>query len=625
MTLKTEGFDATYIFRVLSDFWDGYKERDQLAALWGGMCQVIDDMYLQTYQADFGKSLETVPVYWRYSWANFVFDNWISNEVFHRHLWMESATIAGTVSINLDNFFTPPETAGQIRFLRILLDGIVQQQGVDYQLSGNLVTFTEPLTGGRNMMIQWIDVNVEVPYHTHKTFAETLIDTKSDWTDVSGDAFDPAGQGPYNFEDPSTAPIEIWINGVRENNVNYITPSSVLFQLNVTSPPTTGDWIVMRWVRLTSPNPNPHIHFKYNYTVSNNGQKQFPLPFSSSIDEAVVYINGVMQKPESDYTFDQPSILEIATSLVVGDLLEVELWRKQYRWRHEVDNSIVSAPILQNGIDKPTIRSLQGVNHSFANGWLHSDNDFAEVWAPNLWVDEYTIYSNFGSAVNFVRDQSDPSYLYSTRGIWYVYWHGAAVTNIEVGGKIIIGIPVSPADTKVIRVSQGTYGTSQVQLELEDLVFDVPSPLMPIVSAGQNVKAYQALANGVTVWDYINNPEWYKYIPGWHSLWGRFSVSGEDWVGCFDDRGYLDDHGFFDDAGGDPDIERDIFEKVKYFLWILLVDSSLIKTNNDANDLIQFADTIKPAYTNYLALVEHTPKDYIALRDSVTLTLSGTP
>ena len=81
MAIDLPGFDAEVLYRVLSDFWKDYEQRDQLATCWGGMSQVIDNEYLQIYQSDFSKSLSTVPVYWRYQWVNIEFDNWQSNEV----------------------------------------------------------------------------------------------------------------------------------------------------------------------------------------------------------------------------------------------------------------------------------------------------------------------------------------------------------------------------------------------------------------------------------------------------------------------------------------------------------------------------------------------------------------
>ena len=620
MTIQLPGFNPNYIFRVLSDFWDGYKERDQLASLWGGMSQIVDDMYLQNYQADFGKSLETVPVYWRYSWSNLMFDNWIDNEVFHRHLWVEQETIDGVRAINLNDYFTPPESAGSVNFLRILLDGIVQQEGVDFTYSGGLVTFSEPLTGGRNMMIQWADTNKSIPYHFHKVFAETLTGDKSSWTDAVGDAFDPEGQGPYQFNDP-LAPIEIWINGVRESNDRYVEPSSVLFQLNVAAPPTNGDWVVLRWIR-SSDHPNPHVHYKYNYRVSPTIQQLLPLPFSADLGTAAVYINGVLQIPGTDYDFERANLLRTTVALEKNDLLEVEFYRKEYRWRHEIDTTIVSAPVIQDKIDTPNVVSIQGTSHSIKAGWLYSDYNFSDAWAPNLWVDENTIAKNFGNPIEFSRTESNTSYLYSTRGMWYIYWHGPAITNIEVGSKILLDLPIAPLDTTVFKVNQLGDGSYQIELAGGSLIFDVPAPLHPVVSAGDKVKAYQALSNGAIVWDYINNPEWWKYIPGFHTMWGSYSTSGTTWVGHFDDRGFIDDNGFFDDAGGDPDLEKNLFDKIKYFLWILLIDSSQMKTSEKSNDLIHFADIIKPAYTDYIALIEHTPKERIGLTDSVTLTLT---
>lgn len=619
MTIQLPGFDPGYIFRILSDFWDGYRERDQLSAFWGGANQTIDDMYLQNYQADFSKSLSTVPVYWRYTWSNFQFDQWIDNKVFHRHLWVERTTVGGTTSIDLNSFFTPPETAGVVSSFRALLEGVVLHENTDYRISDTVVTFNEGLPGGKNLVLQWVDDNKSVPYHFHRKFTETLAGVKSSWTDAIGDAFDPSEQGPYQFNDP-LAPIEIWVNGVRETNDRYVEPNSVLFQLNVVTPPTIGDWIVLKWLR-TSEHPNPHVHYKYNGVVAAVAQNLFPLPFSVNLDTAEVCLNGVLQIAEVDYSFERKNLLKMSKALVQEDLLEVTFYRKEYRWKHAIDTAIVSAPKLQDGIDKPNTISTQGETHAIGQGWLYCDYNFEDVWAPNLWVDEGTVAKNFGNPIDFSRPQSNAPYLYSARGMWYVYWHGPSVNDIKLGGKFLTNLPTSPVETTVIKVLTDDEGNSTIQLAANNLVFNINPPLYPIVSAGQRVSAFQDLSSGVTVWDYINNPDWWRDVPGLHSMWGRFSLSQEGWVGFFDDRGTFDDKGFFDDAGEDELTDYKVFQLIKYFVWVLIIDSTLAKVASDTEDLTRFAETIKPTYTEYLAFIEHKNTGSIELHDEIEFIL----
>jgi len=379
MTVQLPGFDPSYIFRILSDFWDTYKERDQLATIWGGLSQITDDLYLQNYQADFSKSLETVPVYWRYSWVYFELEDW-----------------------------------------------------------------------------------------------------------------------------------------------------------------------------------------------------------EASTDET-------------------------------------------YIWKHPIDSNIVSAPVLQDAIDLPASTFEQGVDHVITSGWIFSKTAFTSVWAPNLWVDEKTINNNFGEPIGFSKATSSVDYLYSTRGIWYVYWNGPSVTNIRRGAKIAIDIPLSPADTRVLSITPNPDNSNDIQVQFGDMVFNIPYPLLPIVSAGEQLTAYQELSDGVQVWDYINKPDWWQYIPGFQKIWRRFSVTGGEWVGRFDDRGNLDDGGHFDDSGEEQDVSKDIYELIKHFTWILLVDGSQVKIAADAADLIKFADTIKPAYTDYIPIIENKVSEEIVFGESVLLELEPVP
>jgi hypothetical protein len=104
-------------------------------------------------------------------------------------------------------------------------------------------------------------------------------------------------------------------------------------------------------------------------------------------------------------------------------------------------------------------------------------------------------------------------------------------------------------------------------------------------------------------------------------MWGRFSLSQEGWVGFFDDRGTFDDKGFFDDAGEDELTDYKVFQLIKYFVWVLIIDSTLAKVASDTEDLTRFAETIKPTYTEYLAFIEHKNTGSIELHDEIEFLL----
>ncbi|MEN6550205.1 MAG: hypothetical protein ABFE07_29525 [Armatimonadia bacterium] len=618
MTQQFPGFDPSYFYRLLSDFWDSYKEREQLACIWAGMSQMMDDMYLQSYQQDFGKSLETVPVYWRYQWSNFVLGNWEENGVFHKHYWIERTSELNDQSFNLGNLIAPEVFHGASN-INIVLEGNLLAEGADYTYEGGVVTLTEPLQAGLKMVLSWVDAGVALPYHSHCEYRETLSASKATWTDA--DAFSPSGQGTYSPNDP-TAPIELWVNGAEEPSSSYTETSATSLTLNVSTPPAAGDQVVLRWVR-NQTTPNPHVHYKYNYQVHASREDLFRLPFRVTNGTVDVFVNGVLLDA-GEYEFRENSLLHLLTDLDSGDLLEVEYRYKEYRWRHAVDARIVSAPVLQNGVDRPTLTSVQGVNHAVRDGYLYCDycaaDGFGDIWAPNLWVNESTIANNFGGPIGFSRDNG-PSYLYGTRGLWNVYWHGPAIAEVEAGAKIVLDVPVSPADTTVTEVVANADGSHTVRLAI-GIDFVIPSILTPIVVAGQAVVAYEALADGVAVYDSVRDPEWWRRIPGFHRLWMDFSLSEEEWTGRFDDRGPLDDSGFFDDSGNLIDVDQKLFELVKNYSFIVIVNSKLLDSITDSDNISHYIESIKPAYTKALQLVDDTITETVAIGETVSFELT---
>lgn len=600
------GFEQGYFWDILSSFWDSYYQRDQVAALWHGYAQIMDNEYHQIYQADFGKSLDTVPIYWRYQWPKMTFDNWEDNEVFHQHNWYEVVASGGEQTFPL---ISPHE----VRFIRVTVNGVLQYETVDYEFqAGNQVYFVTPLDTDDVVMLYWVELDSPID-HYHREFTETLTSLtapKYIWTDNPGDAFDPAGAGPYQFNDPE-APLEIWVNGVKQPRSLHIETNSVTFALNVVTPLQDGDRVFLRWIR-TAGVPFQHNHLMYNRIVGSGAEQSFVLPFEidDTTDREHVYINGVMQVRGEDYqiTGDDNNIIEMDVPLAIGDLFQTETIRKEYRYRHVVSSDIVSAPYIQNGIDMPTIISEQGVNHEFRDGYLYCDYDFPEIWIPNLWVEEGTVEHNFGEPIDFIRDNS-VAYTHSTRGLWYVYWNGPSVKNIEIGTKILMGVPYAPETTIVRSLLPGEGGTDIVLETSDGLVFTIEEPLQPIVNAGDTVLRFHPLADGVDVWDYINNPDWFKDIGMLYAFWSLFSVDGEPWVGYWDDGGFLDDGGFFDDGGVTDPTEREalnefFFNLIKWFTFIVNVNSVLLNTQEAADSLIFFLETIKPAYTEYIALID---------------------
>ena len=66
--------EANFIWDLISDVWDEYEDRDQIASLWEGYLQIGSDLVLQLIQANLSKSIIDIPVFRRYRWKHYVLD-----------------------------------------------------------------------------------------------------------------------------------------------------------------------------------------------------------------------------------------------------------------------------------------------------------------------------------------------------------------------------------------------------------------------------------------------------------------------------------------------------------------------------------------------------------------------
>jgi len=625
--------ESDLFYSVLSDFWKSYQQRSQLSKFWQGLTTVWDNEYLQVYQADLSKSVLTVPVRWHKQWVNIQFDAYIDNKVPHDHFAFEFTATGGETFVTLVPAASPPEEEVN---LAVFLNGVYMTRDTDYTYNiadATKVYFVQPLASGDVVYVVWY--RYEIPEeHRHLRFAELLTAPKATWTGAAGDAFDPLGQGPYQFGDADN-PIEVFVNGAKQDQSFYTEFNSVTLILGVGL--LVGDKIELRWTR---DNENEvHKHFRFTKimnevstavkvtvaTVTGDSLGFDTLKYAES-----VFLNGVLLTRDIDYKVVgiNSDIILFNQTLVQQDIVEVEYHYFEYLYRHELDPDIIDAPVMQDYVEIPGIKLTNPAEFTIRSGFLFTNVQFEDAWFPDLFVNERTVQRNFGEIVGLVRPNSD-LYRRQVQGLWYVLWNGPTVSNIETGLKILLGLPFALTPTSVASITNDGLVPASYEITLSDgQVFVVNQPRSPIVSAGDQLSRFAAISDGVDVIDDVNTPDWYKQFPSLFRLVAQFAVDPDfQYSGYFDDGGFLDDGGIFDDflfltSGEADEINILFYRYLKHHVFLVKVAMDLLNSESVISDITSFLDAIKPAYTDYMLVGFMVPSDVLPMPgDSVTLTL----
>lgn len=155
-------------------------------------------------------------------------------------------------------------------------------------------------------------------------------------------------------------------------------------------------------------------------------------------------------------------------------------------------------------------------------------------WAETTFIDNNpTIESNFGSRVGFpqeswIQNTQDLDYLSAVQGLWYAFWNGPTLNNIQTACQVLMGLPFAekagtvtdvrtPFDSKYNRVLVQDEGDEVVVRSYRfPLALDVATN--PSTGAaytiGDTIEQFAPICTGVLVEDYISNPTWMENVVG---------------------------------------------------------------------------------------------------------------
>lgn len=219
------------------------------------------------------------------------------------------------------------------------------------------------------------------------------------------------------------------------------------------------------------------------------------------------------------------------------------------RFAYGIDSEIDSIPELfeKTGIGAheplgtPLVEATHYVVSAGALVFLVEPTPFQ--FAPVLFQNRELIFDNFGFLIDFKQENSR-AYRRNVQGLWFAFWNGPTVRNIELGAAIVLGFPISDGGT-VLSIDVEIDGSRTIRFRDRNGVIDsasVAAPFVPFirVKPGDTSDTFFPFVVPFEVVDYIQDrtiderlafPEAQKFFQ-WFILF-----DADTWVGYIDEFG----------------------------------------------------------------------------------------
>lgn len=262
---------------------------------------------------------------------------------------------------------------------------------------------------------------------------------------------------------------------------------------------------------------------------------------------------------------------------------------------------------------------------------IEADINRVALWAPDVRVDKYHLYNNYGYLINRFQDSSE-TYREFIRGVFQLYILGPTLERLESALNTVSGFPVARDDGEVLSEYDSTSSTEENYIRtirgttLVEYAFDkavtIRDDIVNWVSGDPTItfQSFEPFTELFQVTDYVDDPTWWEEIviprqlmPS-ESLQRRTTVASlyDSILGAADDP-RVGDPGFYigaDDEGVIPpyiattpakrrkmaNVAMDTF--LKFHIFFVRFDASLYSIFDadfieDLKDLILIA---KPGY-----------------------------
>jgi hypothetical protein len=132
------------------------------------------------------------------------------------------------------------------------------------------------------------------------------------------------------------------------------------------------------------------------------------------------------------------------------------------------------------------------------------------LWAEYVGYDERYIQNNFGINVDLSGPSTD-QYKARVRGLYYSYFRGPNVKDVQRGIHILIGLPIAESAGTVESINLSFSGSlGVITVEGTDYLF--PLQVGTDLAVGDAVAAFDPLCSGVEISDYLLEPEWFVNV-----------------------------------------------------------------------------------------------------------------
>lgn len=273
------------------------------------------------------------------------------------------------------------------------------------------------------------------------------------------------------------------------------------------------------------------------------GNNDFIVETITAVDDRSVQVVNLLESyfDRRDYGFDGETAAGSATQYfdvpsgglltslgdVGADLSNHILWidgGSRYRLLQVVSDTRVEL------VDAALAPSLSGLHWRILNAGDPPDRS----WAETTYVDNTdAIENNFGTRVAFKQDAwlsqtEDLDYLSAVQGLWYAFWNGPTVNNVQTACQVLMGLPFAEKRGTITDIRtpfSSEFNRVLVQDDGDEIVvrsykfsveLDVAiNPETGVTyEVGDTIEQFASVCTGVVVEDYVENPTWFEAIVG---------------------------------------------------------------------------------------------------------------
>lgn len=492
-------FQTEYLFKRLSDFWSFFEDREEVKNVWDAYLKKAQDLQSLLFQADFSKSLKTIPLFDRSQLEYFVFPKLVRradlevNEPFYVFEVDPEIFFIKTLNERIDDTNTRRELSPGLHFR--IARGSGKDEGKTFL---EFIRGVRPESVGETFWTKGSDVVTGTGLSAKVVVGDILQGPNSSFFKVTsvpsdtqvvvqghtvlGQSLGP-GDGVTTLFNLRTPPLfsevsdELVLTGIVP--AGSYTLANLIFDpesLEFRKGPTFETGVpLLENIHFSVVNPNTGAFALSSAGASFLGNEQLHARYLKAEPSIVtsgveVFFDGVVVPP-ANYTVTPTGILTfgVAPFATVGEIT--------------VDYYL--------GYPGPSGTTRKTIRESIPS----------RLFSRAVYRDRRSVFRNFGTAIG-LDEPTTETYLNRVRGIYFARYNGPTITNMSLGSGILIGLPFSERG----RVD-GVQPAAPKSVIVGGKLFPVVPPLTPSVSTGQQLaRDFNLLTNGVRTADFRNDP-----------------------------------------------------------------------------------------------------------------------